>query len=133
MVLLLIVTYCLRQLHVLLLEYRLCVLLHLWQLHLLITRWKQSSVPTVFTLCTNFPLNYGENQIVTFHHICSEVLLHFKQVYTVLSGGNTVWVYTVWRVGLGFMCIYVSGHCVFIAPTGSYKAVHHVYQAETFI
>lgn len=27
--------------------------------------------------------------MVTFHHVCSEVLLVFKQIYTVLSGVNT--------------------------------------------
>lgn len=61
--------------------------------------------------------------MVTFHHVCSEVLLVFKQIYTVLSGVNTsvtVCLYSVrvevWGV---FMDVHVSGHCVFIGVIGS--------------
>lgn len=72
------------------------------QCHSLITRWKQCSAQTGFSACCSesccFPLKYKANQMATFHHVCSEVLLLFKQIYTVLSGGNTVTVcpYSMW-------------------------------------
>lgn len=76
-----------------LLEYPGCALV-LWsimlismRLHILIARWQQRSwFPGL--LLHSFPLNFEESQIVTLHHFCSEVLLLFRQICTVLSGVN---------------------------------------------
>lgn len=76
-----------------LLEYPGCALV-LWtimlismRLHILIARWQRRSwFPGL--LLQSFPLNFEESQIVTLHHFCSEVLLLFLQICTVLSGVN---------------------------------------------
>ena len=51
-----------------------------------------------------------------------EVLLHFKQIYTALSGVNTVWPCVSIQYMRGRVGIHFSGHVVFVGVAGSYEA-----------